>query len=148
MIEGRLVNNSDSYEGRFYWREPAHKYYEYDEENNIMWVNIREEPCSITELEVYNLTVANTNTYIANGAIVHNCSAENYNEFGTYNKRSINICWMHRANSLANVYYWNKYYKLHNIKNTFPLYLPRNIAEKIITNHEYNELYMLSHPNI
>ena len=76
------------------------------------------------------------------------CSAENYNEFGTYNKRSINICWMHRANSLANVYYWNKYYKLHNIKNTFPLYLPRNIAEKIITNHEYNELYMLSHPNI
>ena len=76
------------------------------------------------------------------------CSAENYDEFGTYNKRSINICWMQRANSLANVYYWNKYYRLHNIKKNFKLYLPRDIAEKLITNHEYNELYLLSTSNI
>ena len=38
------------------------------------------------------------------------CSAYNYEQFGTPNKRATNICCMHKAASLANVYYWNKIY--------------------------------------
>ena len=43
------------------------------------------------------------------------CSAYNYEEFGTPNKRATYICIMHKARALANVYYWNKLYKKLNI---------------------------------
>ena len=72
------------------------------------------------------------------------CSAWNYQETGSYNKRSTNICWMHRAESLANVYYWNIYYIMHDKPERFPLYLPRDIANKIIPDEEYDRLYRLS----
>jgi hypothetical protein len=44
------------------------------------------------------------------------CSAYNYEEFGTINKRTTYICIMHKARVLANNYYWNKLYKKLNIK--------------------------------
>ena len=144
IIEGRMVNNSDSYEGRFLLTEPTKHFYEYDEENNIIWTNIKSGPEASNELYVYNLTVENTHSYIANGAIVHNCSAWNYQETGSYNKRSTNICWMHRANMLANTYYWNTYYRAHNREKRMPVYLPRNIATQIISDEEYDELLQLS----
>lgn len=72
------------------------------------------------------------------------CSAYNYEETGSYNKRSTNICWMHRAEALANVHYWNTYYISHGMPNRFPLYLPRNIARQIIPDEEYDRLYILS----
>lgn len=72
------------------------------------------------------------------------CSAENYNEFGTYNKRSTNICWMHRAEALAGVYYWNKYYRKHNMAKRKKMYLPVDIAMHLITLKEYNKLLLLS----
>lgn len=72
------------------------------------------------------------------------CSAWNYQETGSYNKRSTNICWMHRAEALANVYYWNHYYRNHNKSQRQPLYLPRDIATKLISNEEYDKLYVLS----
>ena len=72
------------------------------------------------------------------------CSAWNYQETGSYNKRSTNLCWMHRAESLANVYYWNTYYINHNMVDRFPLYLPRGIANQIITDDDYDHLYLLS----
>lgn len=72
------------------------------------------------------------------------CSAWNYQETGSYNKRSINICWMHRANCLANTYYWNSYYRMHNSEKRMPVYLPRNIATQIISDEEYDELLQLS----
>lgn len=40
------------------------------------------------------------------------CTAYNYQVFGTPNKRATFICQMHKAASLANVYYWNKYYRI------------------------------------
>ena len=144
IIEGREVNNSDSYEGRFLLIEPKKHFYEYDEENNIIWTNIKSGPEPLKEVYVYNLTVENTHSYIANGAIVHNCSAYNYQETGSYNKRSTNICWTHRAEALANVYYWNKYYKAKGEPKRQPLYLPRDIATQIITNKEYDNLFLLS----
>lgn len=72
------------------------------------------------------------------------CSAWNYQETGSYNKRSTNICWTHRAEALANVYYWNKYYKNQGKPNHFPLYLPRDIARNLITDEEYDYLYNIS----
>ena len=36
------------------------------------------------------------------------CSAFNYEETGSVNKRLTYICIMHKANALANYYYWNK----------------------------------------
>lgn len=72
------------------------------------------------------------------------CSGWNYQETGSYNKRSTRICWMHRAEALANVYYWNNYYIKHNKHERFPLYLSRDIARHIITDEEYDSLYKLS----
>lgn len=72
------------------------------------------------------------------------CSAANYAMLGSYNKRSTNICWMHRAESLANVYYWNQRYRQDNSERRNPLYLPRDIATKLITNEEYDKLLILS----
>ena len=72
------------------------------------------------------------------------CSAENYNEFGTYNKRSTNICWMHRAEALAGVYYWNNYYRKHNLPQRKKLHLPVGLAMQIITLKEYNKLLLLT----
>lgn len=82
------------------------------------------------------------NCHIASGCAW--CSAWNYQETGDINKRSTNICWMHRARVLANTYYWNKYYQQNNINKSFILYLDRNIATNIIDNSEYDKLLQLS----
>ena len=68
------------------------------------------------------------------------CSAWNYQETGSYNKRSTNICWMHRAEALAGTYYWNVYYRSQGSEKRKPVYLPRNIATQIINDQEYDEL--------
>jgi len=72
------------------------------------------------------------------------CSAWNYQETGSYNKRSTNICWMHRAEALAGTYYWNMYYREHDSEKRKPMYLPRDIATQIISNEEYDELLLYS----
>jgi radical SAM peptide maturase (CXXX-repeat target family) len=72
------------------------------------------------------------------------CSAYNYEEFGTPNKRATHICCMHKAASLVNVYYWNTLYKYLNINKTFKMYLPKEEALKIIDEEEYNYLLKLS----
>lgn len=72
------------------------------------------------------------------------CSAANYALTGSYNKRPTTICWMHRAVSLANVYYWNWYYRIHNMDKHKPIYLPRDIATKIISDKEYDKLLQLA----
>lgn len=72
------------------------------------------------------------------------CSAYNYQSLGTPNKRSTHICNMHKARSLANVYYWNKYYRKNNMNERFKMYLPKEEALKFITEDEYNMLLELS----
>lgn len=94
----------------------------------------------LDKLAVYNLTVANTHTYIANGAVVHNCSGYNYQEFGTANKRATYICEMHKARVLANVYYWNKVYKLQNNSERYKNNVPNEWALKIIPQDEIDML--------
>ena len=71
------------------------------------------------------------------------CSAYNYEKFGTPNKRATYICCMHKATSLANVYYWNKLYQKLNISKIFKMYLPKEEALKIIDENEYNYLLEL-----
>ena len=68
------------------------------------------------------------------------CTAWNYQEQGSFNKRSTNICWMHRAEAIANVYYWNKKYQKEGREKRFPFYLEQKYALEIISEEEYDDL--------
>ena len=72
------------------------------------------------------------------------CSAWNYQKYGTPNKRDTGICLMHKARSLANVYYWNKWYKQNGDDKKFKMYLPKQDALQIISEDDYNMLLDLS----
>ena len=72
------------------------------------------------------------------------CSGWNYQLYGTPNKRCTNICIMHKARSLANVYYWNKWYKQNGEDKKMKMWLPKEEALKIIDEAEYNMLLELS----
>ena len=72
------------------------------------------------------------------------CSAWNYQKHGDVNIRDTSICWMHRARVLANVYYWNQYYKKNNIEKKFNLNLSVNIATQIISEEEFELLKKLA----
>lgn len=72
------------------------------------------------------------------------CTAYNYQIFGTINKRATFICEMHKARSLANVYFWNKVYKKHNMPDKFKMHCPKDWALKIIDEQEYEMLKQLS----
>lgn len=72
------------------------------------------------------------------------CSAYNYEEFGTPNKRATYICCMHQARALANVYYWNTLYKYLNIDKKFTMHIPKEWALNIIDENEYNYLLQIS----
>ena len=79
---------------------------------------------------------------IANGCA--ECLAWNYECFGEIGKRCTRICPMHKARSLANVYYWNKYYRKNNIDKHFEMDLPKEEALKFIDEEEYNMLLELT----
>lgn len=68
------------------------------------------------------------------------CSAYNYQMNGTPDSRCTFNCEMHKARSLANVYFWNNYYKKKNIPMRMPLYCPKEWALNIIEEDEYNML--------
>lgn len=68
------------------------------------------------------------------------CSAWNYQYFGEINKRCTSTCLMHKARVLANVYYWNKYYRAHNIEKYFELHLPEEDILRFISKDEYEAL--------
>ena len=143
-IQNRQVNQSISYEGRFKW-SPKKMFYTFDAAENIMWVSVSHSTKEVPAQEtVYNFEVENNPTYIANGCIVHNCSAWNYQQFKKIGKRSTNICWMHRAAALANVYYWNLKYRLEENEKRFPIYLEQKYALQIIPSEEYDLLLSLS----
>lgn len=72
------------------------------------------------------------------------CTAWNYQETGSPNKRSTHICAMHKARSLANAYYWNNLYRKHGISKRFKIHLPKEECLKIIDKVEYEKLLNLS----
>lgn len=68
------------------------------------------------------------------------CSAYNYEVHGTVNKRATFICPMHKARALANVYYWNKYYRQNNMTERKKNHCPEAWALDIV---DRDELIML-----
>ena len=72
------------------------------------------------------------------------CTANNFQETGSPDKRVTHICEMHKARSLANVYYWNKYYIKNNIDKVFEMHCPEEWALKIISKDEYEMLKELT----
>lgn len=71
------------------------------------------------------------------------CSGYNYECFGTPDRRATYICWMHKARSLANAYYYNKGYKLLGEDTRLEIYLPEEDALQIIPEQEWKELNSL-----
>ena len=71
------------------------------------------------------------------------CQAYNYQDSGEFFHRATYICDMHKATSLANVYYWNmKYKKLHR-PYLFKMWLPEEEIKKILPNDELQLLQRL-----
>lgn len=139
-INGRTVNMSTAYEGRFNIN-PSKHFYDFDDENNIMWVNISKSHKEVPQTEiVYNLSVEDNPTFIANGCIVHNCTAWNYQLFGTPDKRCTRICPMHKARCLFNIYFWNKYYLKNNLLKCMDINIPEEWALEIISQEEFDML--------
>lgn len=68
------------------------------------------------------------------------CTAFNYDEFGTPNKRAKYTCNMHRGRVLVNAYYWNKLYISLGIERRFTLNLDRDVVLTIISESEYDML--------
>lgn len=66
------------------------------------------------------------------------CSALNYQEFGTINKRTIYTCLMHKARVLANYYYQNK------MGGNYPFLINKQDAIDIIGEDETNYLMELA----
>lgn len=64
------------------------------------------------------------------------CSAYNYQEFGTPNKRATYICDMHKARALGNVYFWNKFYRINDSNKRVKLPLDDESCLKIIDEDE------------
>ena len=71
------------------------------------------------------------------------CSGYNYQVTGSVDKRVTFICPMHKARSLANVYFWNKLYKKEDIDKIFPRYLSDEESLKIISHSEIDLLNSL-----
>lgn len=68
------------------------------------------------------------------------CSALHYQEYGTANRRVTHICVMHQARALANLYFWNSYYRKRNSKKRMVNHVPDAWALKIITEEELGML--------
>ena len=139
-IEGRKVHMHDSYEGRFQLSEPRKVYAQFEDDGYI-WASVSSCGNPLPDQEtVYNLTVDGTHTYIANGAVVHNCTAYNYQVFGTPDKRATYICIMHKARALANAYFWNKKFRKEGSHKRMKLWIPEDWALEIINKEEWNLL--------
>ena len=68
------------------------------------------------------------------------CSAYNYQVNGTPDSRVTYICEMHKARALANVYFWNSYYKKKGMDKIFENHCPDEWALKIIPEDELEML--------
>ena len=110
--------------------------------NNLNNMNFKEEKENFQLIS--NITRRSQSTdecfYCPIGKGCSWCSAYNYEEFGTPNRRATYICCMHQARALANVYYWNTLYKYLGINKQFKINTPKEWALNIIDEDEYNYL--------
>ena len=75
------------------------------------------------------------------------CSAYNYQENGTPDSRCTYICDMHKARALANVYFWNTWYKKTGNGKVFKNHVPDDWALTIIDSDELKMLKELEECN-
>lgn len=71
VIEGRTVNQSDTYTVRFNKQRPNQA--QYHVIDGVVWHPVRKVEALTDSVEVFNLEVEEDNSYTANSAIVHNC---------------------------------------------------------------------------
>lgn len=67
-----------------------------------------------------------------------------YQVNGTPDKRATFICCMHKAEALANAYYWNKLARALGSNERFSMRLDREKATKIVGDAEYARLAALA----
>lgn len=139
VIEGRKVNTRVSYDIRVN-TNPQRMFYDIDDENHCMWITVNSIEKAEESYNVFNMTVEGDPSYYANGMLVHNCSAYNYQTFGTVDKRATFICIMHKARALANAYYWNKGFRKYTPFFRFKNHVPDEWALEIISQEELNKL--------
>ena len=68
------------------------------------------------------------------------CSAYNYQETGSIDKRVTYICEMHKARCLANYYHWKRVYAKRGKGEKMSLNVPKEWALEIISEEEYIKL--------
>lgn len=76
------------------------------------------------------------------------CTALNYEITGTPDKRLTNICPIQKAQSLANAYYWNKYYSMYGLDKRLEVNCPEEWAIHIIGKEDYDSLIKMSRGEI
>ena len=74
------------------------------------------------------------------------CAAYNYQVTGTMDSHVTFICEMHKARALANLYFWNTYYRKIGSPDRMECHVPKDWALNIISEEEYNMLIDLSKP--
>lgn len=72
------------------------------------------------------------------------CSGYAYQYYKKFGKRTTFICDTHKAEALANVYYWNKFYLQEHIKEYRIMHCPKEWGVEIIPEEEYNMLCELA----
>lgn len=70
MIEGRMVNQNDTYMVRFLTENQKSRFFVEDE---FVWYPIRKIQKEGNQKVIYNIEVEDDHTYLANGAVVFNC---------------------------------------------------------------------------
>lgn len=112
-------------------------------------VGIAQRECDLRCLKLLNSVTRRTESDdecfycpIARGC--GECSAYNYQTYGTPDHKAKFSCEMHKARSLANVYFWNKYYRSINSPDRFEMHCPEEWAVPIIGKEEYEYLLELS----
>lgn len=114
-----------------------------------VWDGIASKPCEKNCIECLNRIDRRTQSTdecfycpIADGCSW--CSAYNYQEHGTADKRVTYICEMHKARVLATNYYWNTFHKKMNDGEAMDLWVPKQWAVPIIGEEEYQLLVDLT----
>lgn len=72
-IEGRVVNQRDTYMIRFHKERPRQSHYFI--EGDFIWTPFKSRERVETGVEVFNIAVEEDNSYTVNNLIVHNCQA-------------------------------------------------------------------------
>jgi len=73
VIEGRTVNQRDTYQIYGYTRENKRKYSSFIEDDYVWYAPFKIETKNVEEEMVYNFEVENDNSYIVENIVCHNC---------------------------------------------------------------------------